>query len=58
MKENNYFHKLRYEGYLELIYGCLLNDMHTELTHMRILYGEITNAYEKAHVTVLRIKMI
>jgi hypothetical protein len=53
MKGNNCSYKLRCEGYLELICRCLSNDMHTEQIHMRILYGEITCFYGKAHVTVV-----
>jgi hypothetical protein len=29
--------------------------MYTELTHIRIPYGEITYLYEKAHVTVVKV---
>jgi len=50
-QKNNCFHKLRYKRYLELIYRCLSHDMCTELTHMRILYGEIICVYIKAHIS-------
>ena len=53
MKGSSYPKKLRYEGYLELIYKCLLDDMYTELTRMRILYCDITCVYEKAHMMVV-----
>jgi len=36
MKENNYFYKLRYEGYLELICKCLTDYMYTKLTRKKI----------------------
>ena len=36
-EKNNYFYKLRCEKYLKLIYICLLYDIYTELTHMKIL---------------------
>ena len=50
MKKSNYSHKLRYERYLKLIYRCLLDDMYTKLTRVRISYEEITCVYEKVHV--------
>ena len=53
MKKNRCSHKLRYEGYLELICRCLLYDMYTELTCKRILYGKITCVYAKTHVMVV-----
>jgi hypothetical protein len=49
MKENSCSNKLSYKGYLELICRYLSDDMHTKLTRMRILYGEITYVYKKAH---------
>jgi uncharacterized membrane protein len=52
-KKNYYSYKLRYKGYLELIYKCLSYDMCTELTHIRILYGEITCVYRKAHMIIV-----
>ena len=42
-----------YKGYLELIYRCLLDDIYTKLTCMRILYEEITCVYRKTHVTIV-----
>ena len=53
MKGSNYFYMSRYKEYLKLIYKCLLNDMYTELAHMRISYREIAYVYVKAHVTVV-----
>jgi hypothetical protein len=53
MKGSNRSHKLSFKGYLELICRCLSKDMHTELTYMRISYGEITYVYGKAHMIVL-----
>ena len=53
MKESRYSYKLRYEGYLELIYKCLLDDLYTKLTCVRILYGDITCFYGKTHVMVV-----
>jgi hypothetical protein len=32
MKRNNYSHKLRCEGYVELICRCFSNDVYTKLT--------------------------
>ena len=52
-KGNRCSNKLRYEGYLKLIYRCLSNDMYVKLTRKRILYGEITYIYGKAHVIVV-----
>jgi hypothetical protein len=49
---NNCSHKLRYEGYLELICRCLSDNMFTELSRMRTPYGEITCVYGKTHMTV------
>jgi hypothetical protein len=49
MKECSCSYKLRYKVYLELIYGCLSLDMYTELTRIRIQYGDITYVYIKAH---------
>jgi hypothetical protein len=46
-------YKMKYKGYLELIYRCLLNVMYSELTGKRISYEEITYVYEKAHVIVV-----
>jgi hypothetical protein len=53
MKENNYFYKPRYEGYLKLICKYLTDDMHTKLTRKRILYEEITYAYGNVFVIVV-----
>ena len=53
MKGSNCSHKLRYERYLKLIYKCLLDYMYTKLTHMRILYGEITSIYRKPHMIIM-----
>ena len=53
MKGSSCSHKLRYEGYLEIICRCMSDDMYSELTYMRILYGEITCIYGKAHMTVV-----
>ena len=53
MKRNNYSHKMRCEESMKLIYIFLLNDMYTELTHMKIQYKKITYVYEKTHVTVM-----
>ena len=53
MKGSSCPKKLRYEGYLELIYKYLLDDIYTELTRMKILYGDITCVYEKAHIMVV-----
>jgi hypothetical protein len=41
MKESGCSHKLRYEGYLELMCRCLSNNIYIELSHIRISYGEI-----------------
>jgi hypothetical protein len=49
MKVRSCSHKLRYEKYLELICRCLSDYIYTELTRMRIPYGEIIRVYEKAH---------
>ena len=46
-------YKLRYEGYLKLICRCLSNNMYTELTRNRIIYGAITYIYEKTHMIVM-----
>jgi hypothetical protein len=43
-----------YDGYLELIYRCLSDDMLTELTRVRISYEEITYIYGKIHVIVVQ----
>ena len=48
-----FYHKLRYEEYLELICRCLLDDMYTEVTCMNIPYAEITCIYEKACMMVM-----
>ena len=53
MKGNSFSYKLRYERYLKLICRCLLDNIYTELTYKRILYGEITYVYEKTHVIVV-----
>ena len=53
MKGSSCSHKLGYKRYLKLICKCLLDDMYTELTRMRISYKEITCVYEKTHVTVV-----
>jgi hypothetical protein len=53
MKGSNCSHKLRYKEYLKLICSCLSQDMYTEMTCMRISYGEITYVYGKAHMTVM-----
>ena len=53
MKGNICSHKPKYKGYLELICRCLLDEMYTELTRMKISYKEITYLYKKAHVMVL-----
>ena len=53
MKGSSCSHKLMYERYLELIHRCLLDDMYTKLTHMRILYADIICVYRKAHVTIM-----
>jgi hypothetical protein len=53
MKENSYSHKLKYEGYLEIIYRYLSNDIYIKLTCMRISYRKITYIYEKIHVTLV-----
>jgi hypothetical protein len=42
-----------YKEYLELIYRWLSDDIHTELTCIRISYGEITCVYGKVHMTVM-----
>jgi hypothetical protein len=42
-----------YKKQLELICRCLLDDMYTKLTHMRISYEEITCVYIKTHMTVV-----
>ena len=47
MKGSSCSHKLKYKGYLEIIYRCMLDDIYYKLTHMRILYGEITCIYGK-----------
>jgi hypothetical protein len=52
MKGSSYSYKLRYEGYLELICMCLLDNMYTELTHVRIPYGEIICINGKTCMTV------
>ena len=53
MKGSNCSYKLRYERCIELICRCLSDDMYTELTHMKISYGEIIYVYEKAYVMVV-----
>ena len=53
MKGNNCSHKLRYERYLKLIYRCLSNNMYTNLTYIRILYGENIHVYGKTHMIVI-----
>ena len=45
--------KLKYDEYLEKIYRYLLDDIYTNMTRVRILYGEIACIYIKAHVTVM-----
>ena len=52
MKENSYSHKLRYDGYLKLIYRCLSDDIYIEL----ILYRKIICVNKKIHVTGSLIK--
>jgi hypothetical protein len=47
IKGSSCFHKLRYEGYLELICRFLSNDMYTKLTRMRISYEKIIYVYGK-----------
>ena len=41
MKENSCSYKIKYEGYLELICKCLLDDTYTKLTSMKISYEKI-----------------
>ena len=53
MKENMYSHKLRYDGYLELICKCLSDVMYTKLTCKKILYEEITYIYGKTLVIIV-----
>ena len=53
MKDSSCSYKLRYEGYLELICRCLLDNMYTELTYMRISYEKIICIYGKTRVTVV-----
>jgi len=50
IKGRSCYHELRYEGYLKLIYRCLLYDMYIELNRMRIPYGKITYVYGKTHI--------
>jgi hypothetical protein len=50
MEGNSCSYKLRYDEYL---YRCFSDGMRIELTHKRILYGEITHVYRKAQVTVM-----
>ena len=52
-KKKSYSHKLRYEGYIEIICRCLCDDMYTELTRIRISYGEITCVNGKAYILVV-----
>ena len=53
MKRNSCSHKLGNEGYLELIYRCLSDDIFTELTRIRISQGKIICVYKKAHVMIV-----
>jgi len=53
MKRSKWSHKLRYEKYLKLIFRYLLHNIYIELICMKIPYGDITNVYEKTHVTVM-----
>jgi hypothetical protein len=55
MKRNNFSYKLRYERSLKLICRYLSDDIYTELTFKRILYGEITYVYGKAHMIVVQV---
>ena len=52
MKENSCCYKIKYEGYLELICKCLLDDIYTELTCMKISYEKIICVYRKTRVMV------
>ena len=45
--------KLKYDEYLEKICRYLLDDIYTNMTRVKILYGEIACIYIKAHVMVM-----
>jgi hypothetical protein len=53
MKRNSCSYKPRYEEYLKLIYTYLLDDMCTELAHMKIPDAKITCAHRKAHMMIV-----
>ena len=48
-------HKLWYEGYLELTCSCLLDEMYTKLTCIRISYEVIICVYENSYVMVVQL---
>ena len=53
MKENSCSYKLRCERYLKRTCMCFLDNMHVELTCMRIPYNGITCVYKKTHMMVV-----
>jgi hypothetical protein len=51
MKESSCSHKLRYEGYMELICGYLSNDIYTD-PHEDFLYRDHLCLWKDSHVNL------